>query len=78
MCLVDLEKVYDHVPRGTLQEVLWENGVPGRESFSPCIMRVRTWSQRGVRYSGLSIVSQPLKMMWFYKLPLDCGGLRES
>ncbi|KAK3515257.1 hypothetical protein QTP70_013021, partial [Hemibagrus guttatus] len=41
MCFVDLEKAFDHVPRGILWEVLWEYGVRG-----PLLRAVRSLYNR--------------------------------
>ncbi|KAK3543164.1 hypothetical protein QTP70_012267 [Hemibagrus guttatus] len=41
MCFVDLEKAFDHVPRGILWEVLWEYGVHG-----PLLRAVRSLYNR--------------------------------
>ncbi|KAK3520782.1 hypothetical protein QTP70_032353 [Hemibagrus guttatus] len=41
MCFVDLEKAFDHVPRGILWEVLWEYGVRG-----PLLKAVRSLYNR--------------------------------
>ncbi|KAK3539668.1 hypothetical protein QTP70_011124 [Hemibagrus guttatus] len=41
MCFVDLEKAFDHVPRGILWEVLWEYGIRG-----PLLRAVRSLYNR--------------------------------
>ncbi|KAJ0041781.1 hypothetical protein NL108_013925 [Boleophthalmus pectinirostris] len=47
MCFVDLEKAFDHVPRGVLWGVLWEYGVRG-----PLLRAVRSLYDPSRRCAG--------------------------
>ncbi|KAK3537283.1 hypothetical protein QTP70_006987 [Hemibagrus guttatus] len=54
MCFMDLEKTFDHVPRGILWEVLWEYGVRG-----PLLRAVRSLCNRSrslVRMASYGVV----------------------
>ncbi|KAK3562609.1 hypothetical protein QTP86_002090 [Hemibagrus guttatus] len=54
MCFMDLEKTFDHVPRGILCEVLWEYGVRG-----PLLRAVRSLCNRSrslVRMASYGVV----------------------
>ncbi|KAK3525927.1 hypothetical protein QTP70_010995 [Hemibagrus guttatus] len=73
MCFVDLEKAFDHVPRGILWEVLWEYGVRG-----PLLRAVRSLYNRSRSLVCIASCLDLQHALGHFAAECEAAGMRVS
>ncbi|KAK3557981.1 hypothetical protein QTP86_005631 [Hemibagrus guttatus] len=73
MCFVDLEKVFDRVPRGILWEVLWEYGVRG-----PLLRAVRSLYNRSRSLVRIASCLDLQHALGHFAAECEAAGMRVS